>query len=128
MMIFDKDELDDAFINKVKSDHTKHATICISYPCIEIILLNIFKSYTNKTISKNDLNKLLEQELRKHKILNKYEHGESSIISICNYLIKNKSAYNTWLDNLEKLKLEGVSNFIDVINYLSKWKVDKKYG
>ncbi len=119
-IIFDKDKREESFINNLKNKYGNEKII-VTYPCLEIVLLNVFKPCASMNISKKELHEQLNKELKKINPSLEYKHTQN-IIGIFIKQLLNKQTYLKWKSNLIKLKENGVSNFIEIIEFLEETK------
>ena len=120
----------DKIIEHNKNIKNKNGKLIISKPCLEIILLAIFKNNINvSTLTKNDLFKKLTRVLISKKIINKdekYSKSDNKILEkIINFLEKDGNEYiKNWIKNISKLKFEEnnieFNNFDLIIKYLKE--------
>lgn len=122
ILIMDQDEIPDKKIKEYKKFSNNDLLIIISIPNIEIVLLSIFENITTK-LDKHKIDKKLKQYFQIKFGNFKYKHGPKSVDKILNYLIENKSkSFKFWKENLNKLNELGLSNFIELINFLEQTK------
>lgn len=122
-IVFDKDKRDDNTINKLKETYNR-TQIIVTYPYLELVLLNIFKSTTSREFTTRELHDELNKELKKINPSHEYKHSPS-MIDIFIKLLNKKEIYSTWKDNLKKLKEHNKFNFIDLIDFLEESKKGK---
>ena len=121
IVIMDQDEIPDKKIKEYKKLSNNDLLIIISIPNIEIVLLSIFENI-GTTLHKHEIEKKLKQYFQIKFGNFEYKHGSSdSTNKILNYLIENKY-FETWKENLNKLNELGLSNFIELINFLEETK------
>lgn len=122
-IIFDKDKREQDFIEGLKNKYGNEKII-VTYPCLELVLLNIFKQTTSGNISKKELEDQLTKELKKKNKSFEYKHSQN-IVKIFINILRDKETYLKWKSNLKQLKQNGVSNFIDVIEFIENNKKGK---
>lgn len=122
IVIMDQDEIPDKKIKKYKKLSNNNSLIIISIPNIEIVLLSIFQCIESE-LHKADVEKKLKLHFEKSVSKQEYKHTPETIQKIMDYLFNNKSKiFSNWKNNLIKLNELGLSNFIELINYLEDSK------
>ena len=109
-------------IQEYKKLSNNNSLIIISIPNIEIVLLSIFERIESE-LNKANVEKKLKLHFEKSVSKQEYEHSPEITQKIMDYLFKNKSKiFLNWKNNLIKLNELGLSNFIELINYLEDSK------
>lgn len=122
IVIMDQDEISNEKIQEYKKLSNNNSLIIISIPNIEIVLLSIFENIAIK-LDKRKVEEKLNKHLKDKSKNFEYIHSPDSINKILDYLIENKyDCFKTWKENLNKLNELGLSNFIELINYLEDSK------
>lgn len=122
IVIMDQDEISNEKIQEYKKLSNNNSLIIISKPNLEIILLSIFQRIESE-LHKADVEKKLKLHFEKSVSKQEYKHTLETTEKIMDYLFNNKSKiFSNWKNNLIKLNELGLSNFIELINFLEKTK------
>ena len=122
IVIMDQDEIPDKKIKAYKKISNNNSLIIISKPNLEIILLSIFQRIESE-LHKADVEKKLKLHFEKSVSKQEYKHTLETTEKIMDYLFNNKSKiFSNWKNNLIKLNELGLSNFIELINFLEETK------
>ncbi len=122
--IFDKDEIEDkVFKEIVKQIHSYNLLSIVSNPCLEVVILCLFKE-VNTMKSKKEIYEQLKQETKKYNLTFENKSKRNDLVKIYkwmeNKVKKDKSFLSVWEKRLKTLNEKGISNFIDIIKLMKR--------
>lgn len=118
IIIMDEDDLKniDDYIKKRDESNL----LIISSPSIEIVLCCMF-TVPNVNNDKKDLNKFLSNYWSNKNKSNKYKKDANSIKEIIK-IVGEDEKYKKWKENLNKLHKNNKNNFVELLDFLEKFK------
>ena len=119
IIIMDEDNVQN--INDYINRRNNSNLIIISSPAIEIVLYCIFSIPNKNDDIKSIISKLNKKASSYFKKKYKYEKDINCVNEILK-IINDTKKYNSWKKNLNKLNENNTNNFIDLLEFIEKFK------